>query len=125
MVPTGAGVPFPPPGRCPGLHQGDQVINKAICRGGCGFSSSSCRHGGTVQDPRRSAASGKGWPEGRYHHQCLGYGALRGASLRQPLCGRADCGNPGATPTQGLRAVPGGAWTGPWVVLGKSQARGA
>jgi len=45
--------------------------------------------------------------------------------LRQPLCGRADCGNPGATPTQGLRAVPGGAWTGPWVVLGKSQARGA
>jgi Mg2+-importing ATPase len=26
-----AGIPFPPPGRRPGLHQGDQGFNKAIC----------------------------------------------------------------------------------------------
>jgi hypothetical protein len=58
--------------------------------------------GGIAQDPRRSAASSKGWPEGRYHHQSLGYCALRGASLRQPLCGRADCGNPALT-FQGFR----------------------
>ena len=57
--------------------------------------------GGIAQDPRRSAASSKGWPESRYHHQCLGCVASRGASLRQPLCGRADCGNPALPPPKG------------------------
>jgi len=95
VVPTSGGVPLPPPGRCPRLHLGDQGFHEAICRGGgWGFTCSSCRHGRTAQDPRRSAASSKGWPESGYHHQCLGSYALRGASLRQPLCGRADCGNP-------------------------------
>jgi hypothetical protein len=63
--------------------------------------------GGIAQDPRRSAASSKGWPESRYHHQCLGYYALRGASLRQPLCGRADCGNPALPPPKGCEQCLG------------------
>ena len=62
--------------------------------------------GGIAQDPRRSAASSKGWPESRYHHQYLGYCALRGASLSQPLCGRADCGNPALPPPKGCEQCP-------------------
>ena len=108
MVPTGAGIPLPPPRCRAGLHQGDQGFNKAVYRGGgWSLTGSSCRHGGIAQDPRRSAASSKGWPEGRYHHQCLGSYALRGASLRQPLCGRADCGNPALPPPKGCEQCLG------------------
>ena len=57
MVPTSAGVPLPSPRCCPGLHQGDQGFNEAICSGsGWSLTGSSCRHGGIAQDPRRSAA---------------------------------------------------------------------
>jgi hypothetical protein len=43
--------------------------------------------------------------------------------LRQPLCGRADCGNPALPPPKGCEQCLGWARKGPLVVLGKVQVR--
>jgi hypothetical protein len=45
---------------------------------------------------------------------------LKGGQLASALVRPRRLREPGATPTQGLRAVPGGAWKGLWVVLGKA-----
>ena len=36
--------------------------------------------------------------------------------MRQPLCGRADCGNPALPPPKGCEQCLGGARKGAWVV---------
>ena len=99
MVPTSAGIPFPPPRCCPGLHQGDQGFNKAVCSGGgWGWTSSSCRHGGIAQDPRRSAA-------------CVS------------PCAAAQTAGTRRYPHPRAASSAWGAWKGPWMVteLGHSD----